>query len=159
MGGPAGVADAEGAVEGGVGDDGFEVAELAGGAAEGEAFRASGYGDAGGVVAAVFEAAQAFNDDGDDGLRTNVTDNSTHGMSLDGAAGFCAGKAVGLLGYAGGFAAAGVEDWRKDGRVKMASICRSLPVAGSRKDGSMSQSSKPLPVMRVLMSDIKTSPS
>ena len=84
VGGPAGVADAEGAVERGVGDDGFEVAELAGGAAEGEAFGASGYGDAGGVVAAVFEAAQAFNDDGDDGLGTNVTDNSTHGMSLDG---------------------------------------------------------------------------
>ncbi len=34
VGGPAGVADAEGAVEGVVGDDGLEVAELAGGAAE-----------------------------------------------------------------------------------------------------------------------------
>ncbi len=34
VGGPAGVADAEGAVDGGVGDDGLEVAELAGGAAE-----------------------------------------------------------------------------------------------------------------------------
>ena len=34
VGGPAGVADAEGAVDGVVGDDGFEVAELAGGAAE-----------------------------------------------------------------------------------------------------------------------------
>ena len=104
VGGPAGVADAEGAVDGGVGDDGFEVAELAGGAAEGEAFGATGYGDAGGVVAAVFEAAQAFNDDGDDGLGTNVTDNSTHRLSLVGTAGFCAGKGVGLLGHAGCFA-------------------------------------------------------
>ena len=34
VGGPAGVADAEGAVDGVVGEDGFEVAELAGGAAE-----------------------------------------------------------------------------------------------------------------------------
>src|SRR6266852_4661826 len=103
VGGPAGVADAEGAVEGGVGDDGFEVAELAGGAEEGEAFGASGYGDAGGIVAAVFEAAQAFNDDGDDGLGANVTDNSTHEMSLDGRGGFCAGEGAGLLGQAGCF--------------------------------------------------------
>ena len=66
VGGPAGVADAEGAVDGAVGDDVFEVAELAGGAAQCEAVGAAGYGDAGGVVAAVFEAAQAFNDDGDD---------------------------------------------------------------------------------------------
>jgi hypothetical protein len=78
------VADPEGAVNRGAGDDGFEVTEFARGAAEGEAFGASGYGDAGGVVTAVFEAAQAFNDDGDDGLGANVTDNSTHEMSLDG---------------------------------------------------------------------------
>ena len=98
VGGPAGVADAEGAVEGGVGDDGFEVAELAGGAAEGEAFGASGYGDAGGVVAAVFEAAQAFNDDGDDGLGTDVTDNSTHEMSLVGCGGILCGGRCGTFG-------------------------------------------------------------
>ena len=36
VGGPAGVADAVGAGERGGGDDGFEVAELAGGAAKGE---------------------------------------------------------------------------------------------------------------------------
>src|SRR5882757_5918748 len=101
VGGPAGVADAEGAVNRGVGDDGLEVAELAGGAAEGQAFGSPGYGDAGGVVAAVFEAAQAFNNDGDDGLGTNVTDNSTHGMSLDGRGEFCVGEGVGLLGQAG----------------------------------------------------------
>ena len=82
--GPAGVADAEGAVDGRVVDDGFEVAELAGGAAEFEAGGASGYGDAGGVVTAVLEAAKTFNDDGDDRLRTNVSNDSTHGLSLDG---------------------------------------------------------------------------
>jgi hypothetical protein len=78
VGGPPGVADAEGAVDGVGGDDGFEVAEFAGGTAEFEAGGASGYGDAGGVVTAVFEAAQAFNDDGDDGLRADVSNNSTH---------------------------------------------------------------------------------
>ena len=69
VGGPAGVADAVGAVEGRGLDGGFEVAELAGGAAEVEGVRVFGGaadGDAGGVVAAVFEAAEAFNDDGDD---------------------------------------------------------------------------------------------
>jgi len=84
VGGPAGVADAEGAFEGGFGDDGFEVAELAGGAAQGETFGASSYCDAGGVVTAVLEAAKAFNDDGDDRLRTDVSNNSTHVLSLDG---------------------------------------------------------------------------
>jgi hypothetical protein len=82
------VADAEGAGDGRVGDGDFKIAELARGAAEGEAFWATGYGDAGGVVAAVFEAAQAFNDDGDDGLGANVTDDSTHGISLDGEGNF-----------------------------------------------------------------------
>src|ERR1700722_10329485 len=101
VGGPAGVADAVGPVEGRVGDDGFQVPELAGGSAELEGVAGSGYGDAGGVVAAVLEAAQAFNDDGDDRLRSDISDDSTHGTSLDARAGFCAGKGVGLLGYAG----------------------------------------------------------
>jgi hypothetical protein len=148
--GPAGMADAEGAVEGGVGYDGFEVAELSGGSAEGQAFGASGYGDAGGVVAAVFEAAQAFNDDGDDGLGTNVTDNSTHEMSLVGSGEFCAAEGVGLLGQAGGLL---------DDRVKMASICRSLPVVGSRKEGSRSQRSKPFVVMAACICGMRVSPS
>ena len=78
VGGPAGVADAEGTVDGVGGDDGLEVAKLAGGAAELKGGGASGYGDASGVVAAVLEAAQAFNDDGDDGLRTDVSNDSTH---------------------------------------------------------------------------------
>ncbi len=62
-----------------VGEDGFEVAELAGGAAElARPSGAAGDGDAGGVVAAVFEAAQAFHDDGDAGFGADVTDDSTH---------------------------------------------------------------------------------
>jgi hypothetical protein len=47
MGGPAGVADAEGAGDGTGGDDGFEVAQLAGGTAQLQALRAAGDGDAG----------------------------------------------------------------------------------------------------------------
>ena len=101
VGGPAGVADAEGAVEGRVGDDVFEVAEFAGGSAQGEAFGATGYCDAGGVVAAVLEAAKTFNDYWDDRLRSDISDDSTHRTSLDGGAGFCSVWGVGLLGYAG----------------------------------------------------------
>ena len=79
VGGPAGVADAEGAGEGVVGDEGFEVAELAGGAAELHvAVGGAGDGDAGGVIAAVFEAAQAFDDDGHGRIGANVSDDSTH---------------------------------------------------------------------------------
>src|ERR1700729_2551702 len=82
--GPAGMADSEGAVDGGVGEDGLEVDELAGGSAElhgGVAVGASGaasYGYAGGVVAAVLEAAKTFDDDGDDCFRSDVSDDSTH---------------------------------------------------------------------------------
>lgn len=47
VGGPPGVADAEGAVEGIVGDDGFEVAELAGSAAKFEHTMAVGVGATG----------------------------------------------------------------------------------------------------------------
>jgi hypothetical protein len=89
VGGPAGVAYAVGAVDGVRGEDGGEVAELAWGAAELEGVgragvrrtcwgEATGDGDAGGVVAAVLEAGEAFHDDGDAGLRTDVTDDSTH---------------------------------------------------------------------------------
>jgi hypothetical protein len=40
-------------------------------------------GDAGGVVAAVFEAGEAFHDDRDAGLRADVTDDSTHRESVE----------------------------------------------------------------------------
>ena len=85
VGGPAGVADAEGAGEGVVGDEGFEVAELAGGAAKLElAVGCAGDGDAGGVIAAVFQAAQAFDDDGHGRIGADVSDDSTHGTSVAG---------------------------------------------------------------------------
>ena len=79
------------------------LTELAGGAAELEAVGAAGYGDAGGVVAAVLEAAQTFNDDGDDRLRANVSDDSTHRLSLDGGAEFCGGRVWDFWGSRNGF--------------------------------------------------------
>ncbi len=78
VGGPAGVADAVGAVDGVFGEDLGEVAELAGGSAELERVAAACYGDAGGVISAVLEAGEAFHDDWDAGLWTDVTDDSTH---------------------------------------------------------------------------------
>ena len=79
VGGPAGVADAEGAVEGMLAQNFFEIAQLAGGAADFEqGCVGAADGDAGGVVAAVFEAAQALNDDGDDLLTADVADDSAH---------------------------------------------------------------------------------
>ena len=88
VGGPASVADAEGALDGTGGENGLEVAELAGGAAELEAGGASGDGYAGGVIAAVFEAAQAFDDDGDGGVGANISDDSAHKTSVSGGGGF-----------------------------------------------------------------------
>ena len=79
MGGPAGVADAEGAVERMFAKDFFEIAEFAGSAADlEESGIGAADGDAGRVVAAIFEAAQALNDDGDNLLTADVTDDSAH---------------------------------------------------------------------------------
>ena len=79
VGGPAGVADAEGAVEGMFAQDFFQVVQLAGGAAhlEKSAVGAAD-GDAGRVVAAVFEAPQPLDDDGNDLLSADVADDSAH---------------------------------------------------------------------------------
>ena len=79
VGGPAGVADAVGAFYRGGADGFFKMAQLAGGAAQGElAAECATDGDAGGVVAAVLETAQTFKNDGDDGLGANVTDDAAH---------------------------------------------------------------------------------
>ena len=67
--GPARVADAVGAVQRLVAQHGFQVAQLAGGAAHvefGGVHGVTGDGDAGRIVAAVFQTTQAFDDEGDD---------------------------------------------------------------------------------------------
>ena len=78
VGGPAGVADAVGAVDRVVAENEIEVAELARGAAELQRVAAAGDGDARGVIAAVLEAGKAFHDDGDAGLGADVADDSAH---------------------------------------------------------------------------------
>jgi hypothetical protein len=77
------VADAEGAVEGLVVEDVFELAQFARGATELEAVAIAADGDARRVVAAIFEATQALDDDGDNfSTFADVPDNSTHGFSV-----------------------------------------------------------------------------
>jgi hypothetical protein len=49
---------------------------------------ATGDGDAGGVISAIFQATQAFDNDRDDGLRADISNDSAHGMSVDGECGF-----------------------------------------------------------------------
>lgn len=98
MGGPAGVSDAEGASDGVVGDDRLKIAQLAGGAAELEAGGIAGDSNACGVIAAVFEATQAFDDDRNDRFRTNVSNDSAHKRSVDGEDGFVGGEKVDFCG-------------------------------------------------------------
>jgi hypothetical protein len=70
------------------GEDFGEVAELAGGSAELEGIglavgvQASGDGDAGRVIAAIFEAREAFHDDGNTSLGSDVTNDSAHAESV-----------------------------------------------------------------------------
>ena len=80
--GPAGVADAVGAVQRLEADDLFQVAQLALGAADLQAFAVAGDRNAGGVVAAVLEPAQAVNDDRHYALLTNVSNNAAHVITL-----------------------------------------------------------------------------
>ena len=75
--GPAGVADAVQAVDGLDANRVLEVRQLAGRPAQRDPFRADER-HAGGVVAAVFHSAQSVQQDGHDGLRTDVSDDSAH---------------------------------------------------------------------------------
>ena len=83
MRGPAGVADAEGAVERMLAQNLFQVGELARRAAHLE--RGAGWaahGDARRVVAAVFQAPQPLDDDRNYFLWTDITDNAAHAAIL-----------------------------------------------------------------------------
>ena len=79
--GPAGVADAVGAVERLQADDLFQVAQLALGAAHLQAFAVAGDGDAGRVIAAILQPPQAVDDDGNDLLLAYITDDAAHRVS------------------------------------------------------------------------------
>ena len=79
VGGPAGVADAVGAVEGMVAEDVLKVNELAGSAADFKGFvSGAADGDSRRVVTAILETAQAFNDDGNYCFWANITNDSAH---------------------------------------------------------------------------------
>src|SRR4029077_20122931 len=78
MRGPARVADSVSAFDGRFLKDFFEIAQFPGCAAQLQlAFRRDD-GDSRRVVAAIFQLAQAFNDDGNDLLWPDITDNSAH---------------------------------------------------------------------------------
>ena len=76
--GPAGVADAVGAVERLQADDLFQIAQLALGAAHLQPFAVAGNRDAGRVIAAILQPPQAVDDDRHHPLLPNITDNATH---------------------------------------------------------------------------------
>ena len=87
VGGPAGMAHARGGH--GVGTSGetlFEGRELALGP-DGIEFAILDEGDACGVVSAVFETAQTFDDDGNGGTMTGVADDAAHRPELLGGRG------------------------------------------------------------------------
>ncbi len=80
--GPACVADAVRAGDGRLLDDLFEVAQFARGAADFHLAGAIDHGNAGRIVAAVFQAAEAINDQGNDFLGADITDNPAHAWDL-----------------------------------------------------------------------------
>ena len=82
VGGPAGVADAEGAVDGIEAEGLFEVAELALGAADSKLSVVAVDGETGGVVTALFEAPEALQDNRDCFVPSDVADNPAHGYII-----------------------------------------------------------------------------
>src|ERR1039458_4414403 len=76
--GPARMSYAESAFERVLADHFFQVAQLTLGAANGELVVVAIDGQAGGIVPAVFQALEAFQDDGDRFMRADVADNSAH---------------------------------------------------------------------------------
>ena len=80
--GPAGVADAVGAFDRRLLQDLFEIAQFARRAANLQLAFLGDDGDAGGVIAAVFEFAQALDDDGNNFFRSDIADNSAHARRL-----------------------------------------------------------------------------
>ena len=85
VGGPARVADAEGPIDGVHPDGFFQVAQLALGAADGELLVIAVNREPCGIISAIFEAFQAFQNDRNRAMSTDVTDNATHN-SIIGAA-------------------------------------------------------------------------
>ena len=78
MRGPARVADAVGAFERILADDFFEIAQFSRRAAEVKLSVGANDSDAGGIVAAIFELSQTFNNDRDNLFRADVAHDTAH---------------------------------------------------------------------------------
>src|SRR5213079_1361004 len=87
VGGPAGVADAVDAVDGVELDGLLEVPQLALGAADLELVITAVDGETGRVVPAIFEALQAFQDDRNGALSSDIAHDSAHTIIIGSA--FC----------------------------------------------------------------------
>jgi hypothetical protein len=82
MSGPAGVANAVSAFERRLGDDLFEVAKFSGSAPNLQFAGTVHHRDSRGIITAVFEFAETFNDHGYDFLGPDIADNSAHKRRL-----------------------------------------------------------------------------
>src|SRR5579862_5216721 len=78
VGGPAGVADAVGAVERLQADDLFQIAQLAFGATYLQAVAVAGHGDSGRIIAAILEPPQPVDDDRHNPLLPYIANNAAH---------------------------------------------------------------------------------
>ena len=78
MGGPAGVADAVGAIERLEADDLFQVAQLALGAANLQTFAIAAHCDSGGIVAAIFQPSKSLDDDRYHPFLANISHDAAH---------------------------------------------------------------------------------
>src|ERR1700692_1622920 len=76
--GPARVPNAIGTFNRGFGDGFFQVAEVAGGAADFQLAVLGDYHASGRIVAALFQFPQALDDDRNDFFRPDITDNAAH---------------------------------------------------------------------------------
>ena len=81
VGGPARVANAVGAVERLQADDFFQIAQLAFGATNLQSVAIASHRDSGGIIAAIFQPPQSFDDDRNDTLLADVADNAAHGKT------------------------------------------------------------------------------
>jgi hypothetical protein len=82
VGGLTRVADAVDALERALANRFFEISQLAGGAANVELAVLGDYGDSGGIIAAIFQAAQAVQNERDDFFIPDVTNDSAHSKIL-----------------------------------------------------------------------------
>ena len=76
--GPAGVADAVGAIERLEADDFFQVAQLALSPANLQAFAIAAHRDSGGIIAAIFQASKSLDDDRYDPFLANISHYAAH---------------------------------------------------------------------------------